>query len=438
MITQVGRFQRADTRGAEERAAAFVQSLVTFFDSPFELETTGRVIMGTQSADGAAPPAARPVATARLCVICDGRIDDPATAMSPAGFMASAFERYGISCCDRVEGDYAMACYETDALALHLARDPCGARPLYYYLTSEEVIWSSDLLYLATFLGPMLEIDDGYIADYLTGCQCLHRTPYEAIHSVEPGTVLTVTRDKVKTHKFWDIQWHGEITYKRDADYEAHFRCLFTQSVERRLRGASIALADLSGGLDSPSVVCMADDLIKSGRSNCRELETVSYHSEGSPMADESRLIAYVEARRGKKSHLIPQSFFSFDDTLNLSRPDVLLATADAAQGIRRLHHSLGADIQLCGIGGDEVQHAKHAMGQSIAELLRLFQPLSCYRSAAAWAAAERTTIAHVIGEGLRVSRLSRKRQLPIFDDAESMLATLDKVLSKSSGAATG
>jgi Glutamine amidotransferase domain len=205
MITQIGLFQRSGSQCRPERVEAFLKSLESFFDEPFVTAKLGSVIMGVKTSRLKEVNSNIPYCSSRLCITCDGRIDDP---VMPFPLITEAiarqYELFGVNCWNRIEGDYAIACWDVQARNLNLVRDAFGTRPLNYYCTEEVVIWSSDLSYLIALIGRELEVDDYYIADYLTECQCLYRTPYENIRCVEPGTVLTITQEGLRRHEFWD------------------------------------------------------------------------------------------------------------------------------------------------------------------------------------------------------------------------------------------
>lgn len=407
MITQLGLFRRSQSECEVELISALIDSLRVFYHRSFTTSVLGPVIMASDARDANTDKAIGPFADSHVCVTSDARIDDPVIPIeSTSAFVGSQFKRYGTNCWNRLEGDYALACWDARVRALHLVRDFSGARPLYIHSSPELAIWSSDLSLLTSLLGQNLQIDDDYIANYLIGGNTSGQTPYREIKSVLPGSVLTVSDDQERTQYFWDIQSQAQasINYRHDCDYEAHFRYLFAQSVERRLRDSSVALADLSGGLDSGSVVCVADDLMRSGRSNCGNLETVSLRYDGSPLSDESGSIALIEAQRGRKSHhLFEGRFLSCDSPWEtLTRPDWWLLLPDSAKGYYNLKKALGADVLLCGIGGDEILQNSHAMREQITAAVKALQPIRCYRCIALWASAERTPIGHILRRVIR------------------------------------
>ena len=47
-----------------------------------------------------------------------------------------------------------------------------------------------------------------------------------------------------------------------DRDYEEHFRSILREAVRRRITSTKPVLAELSGGLDSSSIVCIADSVL--------------------------------------------------------------------------------------------------------------------------------------------------------------------------------
>src|SRR6202035_132686 len=92
----------------------------------------------------------------------------------------------------------------------------------------------------------------------------------------------------------------NRIHYRSDAEYEEHFRFCFTESVKRRLRSDSPVLAELSGGMDSSSIVCMADQILARGKGETPRLDTLSYYDDSEPNWNERPYFTKVEEKRGR------------------------------------------------------------------------------------------------------------------------------------------
>ena len=151
--------------------------------------------------------------------------------------------------------------------------------------------------------GDKFHIDDDYIAGYFAHDPDAHLTPYREIREVPPGQFVRVRNGSVSVERFWRFSPKSRIRYKTDAEYEEHFRHLFRQSVRRRLRSDSPILAELSGGLDSSSIVCMADDIIANERKQIPRLDTISYYDD----TDRTEMIRFtfqkIEAEAWKSRH---------------------------------------------------------------------------------------------------------------------------------------
>jgi len=127
-----------------------------------------------------------------------------------------------------------------------------------------------------------------------------HLTPYLEIREVPPGQFVRVRDGSAVIDRFWRFSPTSRIRYKTDAEYEEHFRHVFRQSVQRRLRSDSPVLAELSGGLDSSSIVCMADDILAKEGAETSRLDTLSYYDKTEPSGDDWTYFQKVEAKRGR------------------------------------------------------------------------------------------------------------------------------------------
>src|SRR5208282_225074 len=139
-----------------------------------------------------------------------------------------------------------------------------GTKHLYYSFDDKQLTWSTILDPLVLFAGRTFEICEEYIAGWfaIPVFPVAHLTPYVGSHSVPPSSSVLLRPGKHIVSKDWDFDPGKRIRYRTDAEYEEHFRSALATAVQRHLRSDRPVLAELSGGMDSCSIVCMADLVI--------------------------------------------------------------------------------------------------------------------------------------------------------------------------------
>jgi asparagine synthase (glutamine-hydrolysing) len=193
------------------------------------------------------------------------------------------------------------------------------------------------------------ELDDQYMGAFLLYGGCPNRTPYQGIYSVPPGQAVRVSSTGTEISRFWSLPVRDEVRYRNQHRYEEHLRALFREAVSVRLQTEAPVLAELSGGLDSSSVVSMADQLMRCGAVPARSLTGVSYVWKNS--LDEP-FIRDMECFCGIKGVHI-----STHDAPLISETDVGNAQPETHLPLRRsvasLSRQFGAKVLLTGQNGD-------------------------------------------------------------------------------------
>lgn len=345
----------------------------------------------------------QPLVSAAGETLCwDGRLDNRDELRAKLDFavpkevadseiVLAAYRRFGIDFLELLIGDYALALWDENVGRLILARDPCGPRPLFYCSSSNALVWSSRLAVLMDLPSINLDVEDEYAASYLSRELSSELTPYKGLHGLAPGSCLIARRanGQFRIQKFWELDTHREIRYKTDSEYEEHFRHLFRESVKCRLRVEGPAWAQLSGGLDSSSIVCMADSVLESGEASATRLETVSYVYDQASTSDERDFIRTVEAQRGRSGIYLREddhpALGTFPDQARLEFPDFLDCFAERHQALCDGMRGDGARVLLTGHGGDEVLCASGNPAPVLADLLRRGRVIDLHRSLSDW-----------------------------------------------------
>jgi len=288
--------------------------------------------------------------------------------------VAAAYEQRGPASFANMIGDWALSIWDPKDRCLILAKDFVGTRHLYYSVDKDHVSWCTILDPLVLFGRGNLELCDEYIAGWFSSFPATHLSPYAGIWSVPPSSFLLFRAGKQMVRTYWDFDPGKKIRYRTDGQYEEHFRTAFSQAVKRRLRSDSAVLAELSGGMDSSSIVCVADTVIARGEAETPRLDTVSYYSDSEESWDERPYFTVVEAKRRRQGCHISGSSLEFCDLqFETDRLSATPGSPGRNEVTDRLAECLsfhGNRALLSGIGGDEVTGGSPTPSPELADLV--------------------------------------------------------------------
>ncbi len=211
-------------------------------------------------------------------VIADARLDNrsellatlpdsPPTAASDAELILRAYEAWGLDAPARLLGDFAFIIWDARRQRIVCARDTSGQRSLYYRIDRRTFVAASEIHQL--FQDPSVPIapNEERIRDYLVPYAAMrnqeeiHATFYEKIYAVPAGHVVVVDARSERRQRYWNLLPPPELHCTSDHEYAAHFVNVLGEALRARLRSTRRVGATLSGGLDSSSLVCLAQHL---------------------------------------------------------------------------------------------------------------------------------------------------------------------------------
>lgn len=321
--------------------------------------------------------------------------------------VAAAYERWRTGCFAKLVGDWALSIWNPDERALILAKDFLGARHLYYSIENEQVTWCTILDPLLLLAGRRFAVDEEYVAGWLSFFPATHLTPYVGVRSVSPSCFVRLTKGTCSTYKYWEFDAEKRIRYGSDGEYEEHFRSVLGESVRRRLRSDSPILAELSGGMDSSTIVCVADEIISRGQAETPRLDTLSYYDDSEPNWNERPYFSQVEAKRGRTGchidvssqawNLMPETG-PFEAT-----PGFVAGRTKVADQFSACLMSQASRAVLSGVGGDEVTGGVPTPTPELADLISRCRLGTLAHKLKVWALVQRRPWFHLLVETIRM-----------------------------------
>ncbi|SRR6266566_2961916 len=351
------------------------------------------------------------VSSRGFVVMWDGRLDNREELIVELGdhltsnqtdvdIVVEAYGRWGTDCFSKFKGDWALSIWHPIEKSLILARDYLAVRHLYYHITQDKITWCTHLSPIVLLAATKFTLSDEYIAGYLVAFPAAHLTPYEEIRAVPPGKFVKIHNRKATILSFWSFEPRKKLRYKADAEYEEHFRHVFRQSVSRRLRSDSPILADLSGGFDSSSIVCMADEIRARGHGQASQLHTISYYDPTEPDGDDFSYFTKVEERRGRTGYRVNLAQFGTPFTLEYLdfTPTPGLQSAEELRLERKkILQETGCRVSLSGTGGDELNGQAAEFRTQIADLMLRLRVPELAKQLKAWSLLTRRPLVHLL-----------------------------------------
>jgi asparagine synthase (glutamine-hydrolysing) len=194
-----------------------------------------------------------------------------ATGTNPASLVAAAYCRWGINGLGKLIGDWSVAIWDFRTQTLALAVDfPGIGRPLFFSRRGSYVAWSSELKTFSAIC-PGVRLNDEYLARFIVGRPIATQTPFQNVIAVAPGAAVLIRRNQQSYVTCWEPDYSASLRYRKEEDYVEHFRDLFFQVIRDRVTNPQPVWAELSGGVDSSSIVAAAITVANN------RLTTVSY-----------------------------------------------------------------------------------------------------------------------------------------------------------------
>ncbi|MFL5384715.1 MAG: asparagine synthetase B family protein [Longimicrobiaceae bacterium] len=230
---------------------------------------------GFAAAASTGPDALRPLLARRGALLAAGeaRLDDRAAVAAWGGvrldgasdleLVLAAYAARGAGCLDHILGDFALALWDGDRATLTAVRDPFGVKPL--FLAREDGILL--LSNRAAALGREGELDEEWAADFLVGAMVPPgRTAWAGVQAVAPGEVVTWRAGALSRRRYWSAADFAPAEAADERAATETFRALLEEAVRVRTDGGVPVWSQLSGGVDSSSIVCVAQALAEAGR----------------------------------------------------------------------------------------------------------------------------------------------------------------------------
>lgn len=212
--------------------------------------------------------------------------------VSDSYFILKAYEKWGEKCPEELLGDFAFAIWDKNKERLFCARDHMGVKPFYYFISDDIFIFSTEIKSIFSISDVSIKLNEIMVADYfLYNFNDKEITFYENILRLPNAHQISISRNRSKIYTFWELDISKEIKFDSNEEYINKFKEIFFEAVKCRLRSSSQVGALLSGGLDSSSIVCTSNEILKGTKT---KINTFSAIFEGISQCDEREYINEV------------------------------------------------------------------------------------------------------------------------------------------------
>lgn len=221
-------------------------------------------------------------------------------------FILKAYQKWSENCPQKLLGDFAFAIWDPDKGQLFCANDHMGIKSFYYYLSKNIFCFSTEIKSLLTLKDTSYKLNDVKVAYHLIKMHLdKELTFYENIFRLPSAHSIKIDDDLKEINEYWVLDPELKIEMNSDDEYINTFREIFKEAVNCRLRSSFPIGFELSGGLDSSSITCMAKKILNQSNSHFKDIETFSYVLNELPQIDESNYIKNIVNKGGIKDHFI-------------------------------------------------------------------------------------------------------------------------------------
>lgn len=169
-----------------------------------------------------------------------------------------SYVEYGGSCVEMFNGIFAFAVWDSRRRTLFLARDRIGVKPLFYSLTSDGIVFASEIKALLKHPKVRPVIDRNGVADIMLigPAKRVGSGVFRDISEIPPACCAELTPEGFSVREYWKV--HAAAHTESFEETSTHVRELLTDAIKRQLVSDVPLCCFLSGGLDSSVISAVA------------------------------------------------------------------------------------------------------------------------------------------------------------------------------------
>lgn len=170
------------------------------------------------------------------------------------------YEDLGPGCLQELNGQFALAIWDSSKRELFLARDRVGIRPLFFTVANGRLFFASEIKAIFLAREVSREMDLEALSQVFTLWTTLTpRTVFKEVHELPPGHFMRVRDGRISQEAYWSIPFYPDESRTKGSVEQAKEELLehLKAAVRLRLRSDVPVGAYMSGGLDSSLVTAI-------------------------------------------------------------------------------------------------------------------------------------------------------------------------------------
>ncbi|HED36366.1 MAG TPA: asparagine synthase (glutamine-hydrolyzing) [Gammaproteobacteria bacterium] len=267
------------------------------------------------------------------------------------------YKKYGLDFANKLNGQFAIALWDTNSSRLLLIRDRVGIAPLFYYKEGQRLFFASEIKSIIPCMKNSPVLNSHGLDQLLSFWSPVSPdTLFENVFEVRPGEMTIIENGDIKHQRYWDWEYpaHDKSHYLQgnedDLAEELHGRMVDATKI--RLRSDVPVGAYLSGGLDSSALVS-----IMHHHGNV-DLRTFSIGFEDKKLDESGYQQQLIQHLGAQHSSLVCSSrdiSDNFRKTIWHTESTILRTAPTPMMLLSSLVHKNNYKVVLTGEGADEV-----------------------------------------------------------------------------------
>lgn len=227
----------------------------------------------------------------------------------------AAYDYWGKNCLDHFNGMWAFALFDKERNVIFCARDRFGVKPFYYAQLNEKFVIASEIKQFTVLADWKAVANKQRLYDFLmfSGIHDhTNETLFLDVFQLRGGEAFEydLIQHSYEIYRWYNIENKTNNKIVEFDEAKQRFKELINDSVRLRMRSDVKVGSCLSGGLDSTSIVCLMNELLrKTGNDGKQETVSSCFNIN---QVDERLYIDEVIEKTGVKSHRVFPSFDNF------------------------------------------------------------------------------------------------------------------------------